>query len=211
MKTEQLLTLLAHQSGPAQHHVVPARLAVAMGLGALASAVAAVGALGLNGSLASMGTALVIKLAYVIGLVAGGFYLADRVSRPGATHRRAAATLAGVVLAMAAVALALALLAPSDAGHAVVLGRSWKSCPWRVVALSLPALAALFWALRGLAPTRARLAGWVAGLLAGSLGALGYALYCPELSAAFVFVWYTLGILATAAIGALLGPSLLRW
>jgi len=211
MKTELLLDLLARQSGPAPRHVVQTRLATAVGLGALASAMATVGVLGLNSGLASMGTALVIKLAYVIGLVVGGFYLADRISRPGASHRRAAATLAAVVLAMAAVALALALLAPGEAGHTVVLGRSWKSCPWRVLALSLPALAALFWALRGLAPTRARLAGWAAGLLAGSLGALGYALYCPELSAAFVFVWYTLGILATAAIGAALGPRLLRW
>lgn len=211
MKTEQLLTLLAHQSGPAPRHLVHERLAVAAGLGALASAAATVGALGLNGGLAGMGTALVIKLGYVIGLVVGGYCLAERVSRPGAPHRRAATTLVWVVLAMAAVALALALLAPAEAGQTVVFGRSWKSCPWRVVALSLPALAALLWALRGLAPTRARLAGWAAGLLAGALGALGYALYCPELSAAFVLVWYTLGILATAAIGAALGPRLLRW
>lgn len=77
--------------------------------------------------------------------------------------------------------------------------------------LSAPALAAVLWAMRGLAPTRPRTAGFAAGLLAGSLGALGYALYCPELSPLFVLVWYTLGILIPAGLGALLGPLLLRW
>jgi hypothetical protein len=67
------------------------------------------------------------------------------------------------------------------------------------------------WALRGLAPTRPRWAGFAAGLFAGSLGALGYALYCPELSPLFVLVWYTAGVLLPAALGALLGPLLLRW
>jgi hypothetical protein len=77
--------------------------------------------------------------------------------------------------------------------------------------LSLPALAAAFWAVRGLAPTRLRAAGFAAGLLAGSLGAFGYALSCPEVSPAFVAVWYTLGIGLTGAVGAGLGPRVLRW
>jgi hypothetical protein len=47
--------------------------------------------------------------------------------------------------------------------------------------------------------------------LAGSLGALGYALSCTELSPAFVAVWYSLGIASTGALGAALGPRMLRW
>lgn len=211
MRTEQLVDMLARQAGPAPRHLVQARLAGAALFGALVSAAAAVGALGLNAGLAAMGLALVIKLAYVGGLIFAGWQLADRVSRPGARHRRAAWSLVGVVLAMALVALALTYPAPQVAGFGSWLGRSWRSCPWRVVLLSLPALGAMFWAMRGLAPTRPRLAGWAAGLLAGGLGALGYALYCPELSAGFVLTWYTLGILITAALGAALGPRLLRW
>ena len=39
----------------------------------------------------------------------------------------------------------------------------------------------------------------------------GYALACTEASPAFVAVWYTLGIIVTGAVGALLGPRVLRW
>jgi len=91
------------------------------------------------------------------------------------------------------------------------LGSSWLSCPWNVLALSLPGLGAALWAVRGLAPTRPRAAGFAAGMFAGALGALGYALACQEGSAAFVAVWYTLGIGLTGGLGALLGPRVLRW
>jgi len=75
----------------------------------------------------------------------------------------------------------------------------------------LPALAAALWAVRGLAPTRPWAAGFAAGLLAGSVGAFGYSLSCPEASPAFVAAWYTLGIVLTGAVGAALGPRVLRW
>jgi hypothetical protein len=80
-----------------------------------------------------------------------------------------------------------------------------------VLVLSLAALAGSIWAVRGLAPTRPGAAGFAAGLLAGSLGAFGYSLSCPEASPAFVAIWYTLGIAFTGAVGAALGPRVLRW
>ncbi|MDE2299455.1 MAG: DUF1109 family protein, partial [Burkholderiales bacterium] len=75
----------------------------------------------------------------------------------------------------------------------------------------LPALAGTLWAVRGLAPTRPRAAGLAAGLLAGAVGALGYALSCPEVSITFVAVWYSLGIALVGGAGAALGPRVLRW
>jgi hypothetical protein len=47
--------------------------------------------------------------------------------------------------------------------------------------------------------------------LAGGVGATVYGLYCQETAAAFVATWYTLGVAACAAVGALLGPRILRW
>jgi hypothetical protein len=67
------------------------------------------------------------------------------------------------------------------------------------------------WILKDLAPTRLRWTGAGAGLAAGSLGALVYTLHCPELAAPFIGVWYLLGMLIPTAVGALLGPRLLRW
>jgi hypothetical protein len=65
--------------------------------------------------------------------------------------------------------------------------------------------------MKGLAPTRLALAGAAAGLLAGSAGALIYALHCPEMEAPFLAIWYLLGMLIPTAVGAAIGPRLLRW
>ena len=77
--------------------------------------------------------------------------------------------------------------------------------------LSVPVFIAVFWALRGLAPTRLVLTGAVGGLLSGAVATLAYCLHCPEMGVAFWGVWYVLGMLLPTAIGALLGPRLLRW
>lgn len=211
MRTEQLVELLARQAGPAPRWVVERRLASAIAVGALASAAAAIAGLGLNPGLSGMGVALAIKIAYVGGLLLGAAWLADRASRPGVPLRSAIWSLALVIAAMAVFAMAVLDSAPEGTRLDLLLGRSWASCPGRVAILSVPALAVTLWTMRGLAPTRLRLAGLAAGTVAGSLGALGYALYCPELSPLFVLVWYTLGILIPAGLGALLGPWLLRW
>jgi hypothetical protein len=100
---------------------------------------------------------------------------------------------------------------PADQRLEGLLGHSWLQCPVNVLLLSLPALAAALWAVRGLAPTRPRLTGLAAGLFAGAIGAVGYALACTELSMAFVSVWYSAGILLTGLLGAVLGPRVLRW
>jgi hypothetical protein len=91
------------------------------------------------------------------------------------------------------------------------MGHSWLACPRNVLGLSLPALAAALWALRGLAPTRPRRAGLAAGLFAGALGAGGYALGCREESTVFISLWYSAGIAASGLLGALIAPRVLRW
>jgi hypothetical protein len=110
-----------------------------------------------------------------------------------------------------AVAVADMALAPARDRMQVWLGGSWDSCPWRILLLSLPALAALLWTFRQFAPTRLRLAGFIAGLVAGGVGASAYAFTCTETTAPFVATWYTLGMLGAAALGALIGPRALRW
>jgi hypothetical protein len=65
--------------------------------------------------------------------------------------------------------------------------------------------------MKGLAPTRLRLAGAAMGFAAGAMGALVYSVHCPELAAPFLGFWYLLGMLIPTAIGMALGPRLLRW
>jgi hypothetical protein len=211
VKTSHLIDVLARGAGVAPRGVVGRRLGPALAIGLAVSVGVSVLGLGVNPDLFSMGAALALKLAYVAGLTASAAWLAARLARPGAPWLRAAATVVLVISGMCVPAL-IAWTQASAAQHGELLyGRSWSTCPWRVAALAAPALLLGIWAIRGLAPTRLRLAGAAAGLTAGGLGAFGYALHCPEVSPVFVLTWYTLGILVPAAIGAMLGPRLLRW
>lgn len=211
MKTEALIDLLAREAGPAPRAAVARRLTPAVLAGLLASALVAVALFGLLPQ-AMFATAVPwMKIAYAGALALAAAWLTARLSRPAAATGRAQAAALAVVLVMAAAGAVSLAAAPPGARLQAWLGLSALACPWRVLLLSLPALAAALWAVRGLAPTRPRAAGFAAGLLAGSLGALGYSLSCPEASPAFVAIWYTAGIVLTGALGAALGPRVLCW
>ena len=211
MKTDALIDLLAVGAGPAPRAVVARRLAPAMLFGLLASGALSLALFGPVPDLSLPGAALWVKLAYAASLAAAAGWLAGRLSRPGAPSGRAMLAVAGVATAMAVVGALATLGVQPDRRLADALGHSWALCPFAVLGLSLPALAVVLRAMRGLAPTRPRAAGLAAGLLAGALGAGGYAFACTESSVVFVALWYTLGIAACGGLGAALGPRLLRW
>jgi hypothetical protein len=75
----------------------------------------------------------------------------------------------------------------------------------------VPLLVGVLAALRYGAPTRPRLAGAAAGLLAGGLAATLYAAHCPDDSPLFVVTWYSLAIAMVVIAGSLIGPRVLRW
>jgi len=211
MKTTELIDILATDAGPAPHGVAARRLAPALVVGVLASALAALFVLGPIPTALWADPAPWIKLAYAGGLAGGAVWLTARLGRPVARTRAPLTVLLVVGTVMALLGVLTLAVAPEGGRVAAVLGHSWARCPSNVLLLSLPALAGALWALRGLAPTRPRAAGLAAGLLAGGLGALGYSLSCTELSLAFVAVWYSLGIALAGGLGAMLGPPLLRW
>jgi hypothetical protein len=211
MKTDDLIDLLARSAGAAPRRLVAQRLGTAMVLGLSAGLAIAFAWLGFIPAQTFELPAPWFKLAYAAALAAAAAWLAARLARPGAPVGGAWAATAAVALAAAAVGLWAWRLTPPELRMKGLLGHSWWECPWLVLAIALPALAALLWAMRGLAPTRPRAAGFAAGLLAGALGAGAYALACTELAMSFVAAWYTLGMLVTGALGALLGPRLMRW
>lgn len=211
MKTAALIDLLAHDAGPAPRALAARRLSAVLVLGWLFSAGLALALFGAIPAAMYATAAPWLKLAYTGALAAAALRLTARLSCPGATSRPALHATVAVVLTMALAGAAAGWQAPADSRWPALLGHSWSSCPLSVLALSLPALAAALWAARGLAPTRPHAAGFAAGVLAGALGAGGYALSCTEASTAFVAVWYTLGIALTGGVGALLGPRVLRW
>jgi len=211
MKTQELVELLARRAGPVAPRTVQRRLAGAALAGLVAATIVVIAGPGVNPQLGAMGAPLIQKLAYIGALVLAAGWLADRASRPGAPAAVAAASVVGVVLAMAGLAGATLINAPAGQAGSLLLGSSWSTCPWGIALLSLPTLGLLLWAIRTLAPSSGRLAGFAAGLLAGAVGALAYSLYCTETSPAFVLVWYSSGALLSALAGAAVGPRVLTW
>ncbi len=211
MKTDKLIELLARGAGPAPRAVVARRLAPVVVFGLPAAALLALAVLGPVPGAMFATAAPWIKLAYAAALAVAASWLVAGLARPVARLGTPTAAVLGVALLMAAVGGLSGWQTPAEVRLASVLGHSWQTCPLSVLGCALPALGGGLWALRGLAPTRPVAAGLAVGLLAGALGAAGYALACQETSPSFIAVWYTLGILMTGALGAVLGPRVLRW
>ncbi len=213
MKTDDLIVALARHLEAVDPRSAASRLALGAGLGVIAAIPLTLGWLGLNPELAADASTPMfwLKLAFVAAIAAAGWQLVRRLAQPGAAVRGAARAMAAPVLVMAGLAALVLVAAGPQERLPLVLGSSWNSCPFNIALMAAPALALLLFIVRTLAPTRLRLTGAATGLLAGALGALAYMLHCPELEAPFLAVWYLLGMLIPAALGALVGPSVLRW
>lgn len=213
MKTEELVTLLATGTEAVDVHVALRRYAVAVASGFLGSVLLMLSLLQVRSDLAeaAMLPLFWLKIGFVASLLAASLFAAFRLSRPGARIDWVPGTIAAPVLVMWAIAVFTLLAVEPLERPALFFGETWASCPFLIALLSVPTFIAVMWAIKGLAPTRPRLAGFAAGLLAGAVAALVYSLHCPEIEAPFVGFWYVLGMLIPAVAGAWLGETLLRW
>jgi hypothetical protein len=151
------------------------------------------------------------KEAFCAALGAAGLVAVARLARPGSRLGWVRAAVAAPVIAMWLLA-AVALLTANPQNRAeLIFGQTARVCPFLIALISTPLFVGIFGAMKGLAPTRLRLAGAAGGFAAGSVAALAYSMHCPELAAPFLGIWYMLGILIPAAVGAWAGPRLLRW
>jgi hypothetical protein len=213
MNTDELVQMLARGLEPTPPGVAQRRWTLALAASVPVAACLMLITLGLRPDLLQVATLPMfwLKLALPLALCAGALRVAARLARPGATLGASAVWLVIPVAVIWSVA-AFALLGAAPATRpALLFGETWQACPLYIASLSVPMLLATLWALRGLAPTRLRLAGAAAGLLSGAAAAGVYALHCPELAAPFIAVWYVLGMLLPAVVGALVGPRVLRW
>lgn len=147
-----------------------------------------------------------MKLTFAASVAIAGVAALWVAATPGRPVLRHLAILA--IPFAAVLALAVMELTATDPDWP---GRTWARCLGAIALLTPLAFAATILAIRPMAPTRLRLAGALAGLFAAGTAATTYALWCPETSAAFLLSWYAGPIAMAGAIGALLGPRLLRW
>jgi hypothetical protein len=212
MDTNELIKVLAADAG---HRTAPLS-SVWRGAGGLAMALAAVAFFALLGPRPDIAAAaetprFLFKFVVTIILAASAFGLLHALSRPGEAWRKSLPYLAaGPALLVAAVVLELFLL-PPDQWLATTIGTNSVNCLTFVSLFGIGPLAVFLLALRHGAPTRPGLAGAVAGILAGGVGATFYAAHCTDDSPLFVATWYTIAIAGLALVGAAAAHRLVRW
>ena len=213
MKTDEFVAVLARGNVAVSPRTIERRLVLGLGFGTLVSVLLMVITLELRVDLiTALGAPMFwLKLGFAASLMSASLIAVRRLGRPG---KPVGHLSAGVVIPIAALwllALATVITAAPGQRLSMVFGATWTVCPGLIALLALPVFIGSMWSLAGLAPTRLRTAGACAGLFSGATAVLVYSLHCPEMDAPFLAVWYVLGIALPTALGALLGPRLLRW
>ncbi len=213
MMTDELIGRLVDDFGPVPRLSIPRRLFLGLGLGAAASVVLVVGALGVRPDIAEASNTPEFwgKLIYTLVMSVVGLWVTGRVVRPGgAAFWRTTSIIVPLCAVSAAAALQISVNGSSNLDR-LMYGSTAPTCPWLVVLCSLGPLAGLIWAARGCAPTRGTVAGAAIGLAAGGMGGALYSLHCTENGMLFLALWYTFGLALVVAIGGAIGSRMLRW
>lgn len=213
MKTDDLVAMLSANVEPIERGLVRRTISIAVAAGVAIALCLMLAGLGVRADLTTTRAIvfLLLKVAFalmVVGLAVG--YLM-RLARPGARQGISPFT---IVVPFAAVALLGAISlggAPSSHWNRMILGDEWLECLLSIPIIAIVPFAVTIFAVRRAAPTNLVRAGAVAGLVAGGISAMAYALHCTDNSLPFVAVWYGATIVLCTLAGAALGPRLLRW
>ncbi len=213
MKTDDLISILAADTAPIRSRAASRQIAIAMAVGLPLAILTMLLTMGIRPDLAQAIRLPMfwVKVLFPAAVACAGFATLARLARPGVSAGAGKWASLLPVLLLWLMAIAAYAGAPPSERAAMVWGLSWRTCTVSVLMISAPIFVAAFFALRKLAPTRLAQAGACAGMLSGAAGASIYALHCPETALPFMAIWYVAAIAATAGIGAVLGPRLLRW
>jgi hypothetical protein len=213
MRTDDLIAVLGAQARPMPAHAAVHRLCLALLVGGLTAFGLLLATLGVRPDIAAASATAPfwVKWVFTLSLAGAGIAVVRRLGQPDGRIGWTGVMLATPFAIVGMMALGELMLAQASLRQGLVLGQTAPRCAVYILILSAPVFAACVWAFRRLAPTRLRLAGAAAGVLSGAIGAAVYAFSCPESSAAFMITWYTAGIVAAGAFGALLGKPLLKW
>lgn len=212
-KTDDLIDSLARGLQPVRPHALLRLLTKALLPGVLLSGAFILFLHGLRPDIISAMSlpAFWVKSFYPLALAINGICAVLIVARPGGLPKSAGLTSIGVYMLLAMLGLWQLHASPAMDYPKLIFGVSYWFCPLIIVASAAPVFFANIWFLRRCAPTRYRLAGFTAGMMAGAIGAWTYSWACIENGLPFVALWYSLGIVLCGLIGMALGPRLLRW
>jgi hypothetical protein len=214
MKTDDLVALLSTNLEPVDRNAVVRTLCSAIAAGAiLALGIAFVG-LGFRADLMTARALmfLAVKFAFAVGIVGLALLYLTRLARPGGERKILPPLLVAVPFFVIMVLAAISLgSAPRAHWERMIVGDEWLECLLSIPVIAIVPFAVSIWAVRKGAPTNLSRAGAFAGLIAGGVSAMAYALHCTDDSLPFIAVWYGGTIVLCTLAGAALGPRLLRW
>src|SRR6202165_609386 len=213
MKTDDLVALLSTNPEPVDRRSVVRTLCVALAAGAIVALGILLVGLGVRSDLMTAHALifLAVKLAFAVGIVGLALVYLTRLARTGGGRRTQHFLVAMpflVIVFLAAISLGFA---PSSHWNKMIVGDEWLECLLSIPIIAIVPFAIAIWAVRRAAPTNLARTGAFAGLIAGGVSAMAYALHCTDDSLPFVAVWYGGTIVLCTLAGAALGPRLLRW
>ncbi len=213
MKTDDLVAFLSTNPEPVDRSTVVRTLCVALAVGMVVALGIAFVVLGVRSDLMTARALifLVVKLAFAVGIVSLTLVYLTRLARPGGERKTPSFLIAMpflIIVPLAAISLGFA---PTSHWDKMIVGDQWLECLVSVPIIAIVPFAISIWAVRRAAPTNLARTGAFAGLLAGGVSAMAYALHCTDDSLPFVAVWYAGTIMLCTLAGAALGPRLLRW
>jgi hypothetical protein len=213
MKTDDLVALLSTNLEPVDRSSVVRTLCFALAASSLVALGIAFVGLGVRSDLMTAHALgfLIVKLGFAVGIVSLALVYLTRLSRPGGERKTLSISLVAPFAAIVLFAAISLGFAPSSHWDKMVMGNEWLECLLSIPIIAIVPFAAAIWAVRRAAPTNLARAGTFAGLIAGGVSAMAYALHCTDDSLPFVAVWYGGTIVLCTLAGAALGPRLLRW
>ena len=154
---------------------------------------------------------LALKVAFSLSVLGLATYFLIKHLRPGGERRTVLWPTALPFIALVAFAMMELSLAPLARWHSLMIGDHWLECIVFILLAALIPSAIIIAAARMAAPTDPVKTGALAGIAAGAMGALAYALHCTDDSISFIAVWYAAAIILCGFVGAIVGPRVLRW
>lgn len=151
------------------------------------------------------------KLVFTLSVVAVTAFYLPRLARPGELRPTFLAVVSTPFVAMAVFSIASVASVERSNWISMLVVETWPTCLVFIPLLAIAPFTTIVSALRAGAPTNLVATGTAAGLVAGGLGAMACSLTCLDDSFASIAAWYGSMIGACAAVGAKLGPDLLRW
>lgn len=123
---------------------------------------------------------VVAKVSFAVGILSLAFIYLAKLARPGG-ERKPRSYLVGVpFLVIAALAVISLGLAPSSHWNKMIVGDEWLECLVFIPVVAIIPFAVSIWAVRRAAPTSLVRAGALAGLVAGGVCSMAYALHCTD-------------------------------